>query len=301
MTSHMAPSDFERTPLRPEETPLLKSAVFWVAVAVVLGLGVALYLWEQGTLREAPPQAQGELQQAPAPAAAASEPAAAPSAAPKVEFPVPQAGAAPVVEAGPLPPLDGSDEAVQQSLTGAFGQQSFAGLELSQELVRHLVATVDNLPRRHVARRLLPLRPPPGRVVTRSHNDLVVLSKDNYARYARYVRLAQSLDTKRLVAVYVHFYPLFQQAYEELGYPGRYFNDRLVEVVDDLLAAPEVQPPVELVKFGPLFQFADPDLEDLSAGQKLLIRIGPANAAVIKDKLHEFRREITAAAPGQGS
>ncbi len=97
--------------------------------------------------------------------------------------------------------------------------------------------------------------------------------------------------------MYARFYPLFQQAYAELGYPNRYFNDRLVEVIDHLLAAPEVQGPVELVRFGPYFEFADPDLEELSAGRKLLVRMGPENAAVIKSKLRELRREIAAAPP----
>ena len=193
--------------------------------------------------------------------------------------------------------MDASDEAVQQSLTGAFGKQSFAGVSLSEELIRHLVATVDGLPRDHVATQRFPLRPPPGQLVTSGKEEVVVLSPANYARYARYIKLAQSLETKKLVAVYTQFYPLFQQAYAELGYPNRYFNDRVVEVIDHLLAAPDVQGPVELIRFGPYFEFADPDLEELSAGRKLLVRMGPENAAVIKGKLRELRREIAAARP----
>ncbi len=58
-----------------------------------------------------------------------------------------------------------------------------------------------------------------------------------------------------------------------------------------------MQGPVELVRFGPFFEFADPELEELSAGRKLLVRMGPDNAAVIKGKLRELRREIAAAPP----
>jgi hypothetical protein len=293
----MPPPGFERGPPRPEETPLLKSPVFWIAVAVVLGLGAGLYLWEQRGSPLEQPEAQGQLEQAPAPVAAASEPAVVPEAEPVVQYPMPQATSAPGVEPKALPKLDESDEAVQQSLTSAFGKQSFAGVSLSEELIRHLVATVDGLPRQHVATHLFPLRPPPGRLATSGKGEVVVLSPDNYTRYTRYVKLAQTLDTKQLVAIYVRFYPLFQQAYIELGYPNRYFNDRLVEVIDHLVAAPEVHGPVELVRFGPLFEFQDPDLEDLSAGRKLLVRMGPANAAVIKAKLQELRREIAASAP----
>ena len=50
----------------------------------------------------------------------------------------------------------------------------------------------------------------------------------------------ESVDTGRLAALYVRFYPLFQQAYRDLGYPNGYFNDRLVEVIDHLLVTPEI-------------------------------------------------------------
>src|SRR5207237_41823 len=92
--------------------------------------------------------------------------------------------------------------------------------------------------------------------------------------------------------VYQRLYPLFQQAYEDLGYPGKYFNDRLVEVIDHLLQAPEVPAPIKLVQPRVFYEYADADLEGRSAGQKLLIRMGPANARAIKAKLREFRAEI---------
>ena len=107
------------------------------------------------------------------------------------------------------------------------------------------------------------------------------------------MRLAEAVKTKQLVAVYVRFYPLFQQAFKDLGYPSGYFNDRLIEVIDDLLAAPDLQGPVKLVRPKVMYQFADPDLEARSAGQKILIRMGSENAARIKAKLKEIRRELT--------
>jgi hypothetical protein len=46
-----------------------------------------------------------------------------------------------------------------------------------------------------------------------------------------------------------------------------------------------------------MYTFADPALEARPAGQKLLIRMGPDNAAIIKAKLTELRTAITAAPP----
>jgi hypothetical protein len=101
------------------------------------------------------------------------------------------------------------------------------------------------------------------------------------------------MDTGKLVALYVRLYPLFQQAYRDLGYPDRYFNDRLVEVIDHLLATPSVPGPIKLAQPHVLYEFADPALEARSAGQKILIRIGPDNAARVKAKLRELRRQVT--------
>jgi hypothetical protein len=46
-----------------------------------------------------------------------------------------------------------------------------------------------------------------------------------------------------------------------------------------------------------MYLYADPGLEARSAGQKLLIRMGPDNSAVIKAKLTELRAAVTAASP----
>jgi hypothetical protein len=46
-----------------------------------------------------------------------------------------------------------------------------------------------------------------------------------------------------------------------------------------------------------MYQFADPELEARSAGQKILIRMGSENAARIKAKLQEVRRELTSEPP----
>jgi hypothetical protein len=110
------------------------------------------------------------------------------------------------------------------------------------------------------------------------------------------MRIVEAVDAKQLVALYVRFYPLFQQAYRDLGYPKGYFNDRLVEVIDHLLAAPEVTGPLRLVQPKVMYKFADPELEALSAGQKILIRVGSENATQLKAKLRAIRGELVSQA-----
>jgi hypothetical protein len=197
-----------------------------------------------------------------------------------------------------LPPLNQSDQVVHDSLAGLLGQQSVQQFLVPENVVRHIVVTVDNLPRKKVAIDLRPIKSTPGETVVTSQADSTTLSASNYSRYAPFVHLVESTDPKTLATVYFRLYPLFQQAYEDLGYPGRFFNDRLVEVIDHLLATPEPQGPIQLVQPKVFYQFADQGLEDLSAGQKLLIRMGPANERSLKAKLRDLRAELVRA--GQG-
>jgi hypothetical protein len=139
----------------------------------------------------------------------------------------------------------------------------------------------------------------PGQFRTINTGEDHTVRPDNAARYAAYVGLIRAANAEQLVTLYVRFYPLFQQAYEELGYPGAYFNDRLVYVIDHLLAAPDMPSDVKLVRPKVFYEFADLDLEARSAGEKIMMRIGRDNAAIVKAKLREVRNAIAESAPGR--
>jgi len=66
----------------------------------------------------------------------------------------------------------------------------------------------------------------------------------------------------------------------------------MVEAIDNLLESPEITTPIQVVQPRVTWEYADAALESRSAGQKLLIRMGPANARIIKAKLRAFRAEI---------
>ena len=125
--------------------------------------------------------------------------------------------------------------------------------------------------------------------MTAGEGDAVVLGAANFARYAPWIELVDSLDANAAAALYKRLYPQFQSAYENLGNPDGYFNDRVVEVIDHLLSAPEAPATISLVRPNVYYEFADPALEGQSAGRKLLLRMGPGNAARVKAKLREIR------------
>lgn len=197
----------------------------------------------------------------------------------------------------PLPALAASDPTMGDELRRLLGPEAFAQFIVPEDLIRNIVATVDNLPREHFARRLSPLRGAGGTFQVSGAGDTLAMAPVNSARYSAFVAAFDHLDAAAAVALYSRLYPLFQQAYVELGYPKGYFNDRLVEAIDNLLEAPEPKGPVKLELPHVLYEYADPELEAASAGQKVLIRMGAANEARVKAKLREYRAQLAAQAP----
>jgi hypothetical protein len=257
--------------------------IFFLAILVAAG-GAAYYFWPQPDLFQGTPQAES-------PPATEPPAAASAAAAPQPAEPPP----APSAErAAPLPSLDNSDALMRETVSGLMGRKAFEAMVYPSQLIRRIVATVDNLPRETAPRRVMPLEPVPGHFGVASAGEEFTLAAANAERYAPYVRVFQTLDARALARRYFDSYALFQRAYAELGFPNRRFHDRLVEAIDDLVEAPELAAPVKLARPKVLYVFADPELESLSAGQKIMIRMGPENAAKVKAKLREIRRELTA-------
>lgn len=280
---------------RPAESSRAAWLVPALAVALIASLAAGAYWWQLRGHKmwlafTGPTPQAAEPAVAAVPAAA---PAPQPAPPPEVRHPLP--APEPQATAEPLPALDTSDAMAGRKLADLVGRKAFAELVLPLNLVRRIVATVDNLPRETAPQRLMPLKAVPGAFATKGSGEEAVLDAANFRRYAPYVRVLVSVDARALVSTYVSAYPLFQRAYRELGYPKGNFNDRLVEAIDDMLAAPEIAAPIALIRPKVLYEFADPDLEALSAGRKVLVRMGAANAAQVKAKLREIRRALIAA------
>ena len=264
-----------------------------IAALVLLGMAGSAYLWWQE-------------KQAAAPAPVAAPPtttvveALAVSPVPLNQHPI---EAIPPTLEEPLPPLTDSGSAVSDALVALLGRQQVLSFIDESGFARRVVATVDNLARGHAASRLWPVLPAPGRFEVVERDGATYMADANRDRYSAFVSFASSIDSEAAVALYVRMYPLLQDAYVELGYPGQYFNNRLVEVIDQLLATPdlsdpprltltEVKGPAETPRPWVRYEYVDPQLEARPAGQKILLRMGPANASQLKAKLRQFRQRI---------
>lgn len=256
------------------------AALFFAIAVAVIGAVV----WWQWPRRAAEPAPQAT---AAAPAAAGST--AAP-AEPEIKYPIEAASAA----SAPF----SNDVAV--SLVELFGREAVLGYLQTDDFARRFVATVDNLGREQAPSRLWPVNPMAGRFTV--SNDAIAPA--NAKRYEAFVRWVRGIDSARAAAWYVAQYPKFQKAYEDLGFPKKHFNDRLVDVIDRLLATPEPAGPLEVrlieVK-GPVkpvrpwvrYEYLDGSYEALTSGQKILLRLGSAHELELKAKLRELRAMIT--------
>jgi Protein of unknown function (DUF3014) len=268
-----------------------------IAAIAVAGVGLGAWWWQRERSMVMP--------RLPAAASAAAVAAAPPP-------PPPASAASAGAIAYPVEPL--AEEVAQKgvpdvatALNELFGSRSVLSMFQAQDFARRFVATVDNLARTHAPSQVWPMNPAAGRFTVEAQADGKAIAAANGARYTPYVVLIETLDLRRAVAWYARLYPQLQQAYENLGYPGRYFNDRFVQVIDHLLATPDLAAAVKVhlpVINGPvqpqrpwvLYEFDDPAFQALSSGQKILLRMGADNERRVKGRLAELRRLLAAGA-----
>ena len=188
----------------------------------------------------------------------------------------------------PLPGIEKSDLSIDESFNQLLGKGIFSSLFVTKDFIRKVVVTVDGGMGKELPADFSPVKELDGKFNVMKVKGGLYINLESDTRYLPYVRLLQKVDLKKMVELYVYYYPLFQAAYSELGTKG-YFNDRLVRVIDNALSSPKTVGEIKLVQPSVYYQFEDPALEGLSAAQKIMIRIGPEYANRVKVRLRELR------------
>lgn len=262
----------------------------WIGVVIGLALLAGAYWWMYGRSPSEPeptPQAALPLPETPG---RLTEPEVEP---PIVHpMPAPEAG-------GPvLPELENSDTEAMTELRNLFGKQPVEAFLVPREIIRRIVLTVDSLDRDPLPLWLRPVRRVSGGFEVQSSGEDMGIAASNAARYAPLVAMIDSSDMQKVAAAYRRYYPLFQDAYDRLGNPrARYFNDRLIDIIDHLLTTPVVDEPIPLLRPKVVYVYADPELEKLSSGRKALLRMGRDNAARLQARMREFRSAVAVQPP----
>lgn len=258
-----------------------------VIVSVLAGLAAAWYLWDRRN---------ADLPRFTGPGSPAKETVQEPAI---THVPV-----------EPAQPLAAAQ--VREGLIALLGLEAVERLLQTRNFPQRFVATVDNLTRDAAPSAAWPVTPTPGRFTVDEGAGDPVAGRANAARYARFITLAESVDTERAVLLYRRMYPLLQQAYTDLGHGERHFNNRLVQVIDHLLAAPEPAqpPPLVLMQIRGTtpdprpwvrWEFVDPQLQSSSAGHKIMVRMGLDNERRVKRKLREIRAALVRGVQAPGA
>lgn len=155
-----------------------------ITVLIILVFTTVAYFLFDTT--DPPPLKTAAIPETPAPGVPPTVPAA-PSVAdpPPILYPIesPPSGE-------PLPELGQSDVPFRKALGGVLGKKGLA-LVLSEELIHHLVVTVDNLPRAHLAADIVPLKRAEGSFITEGKTGNLAISPRNATRYAAYAAEGQ--------------------------------------------------------------------------------------------------------------
>jgi hypothetical protein len=229
----------------------------------------------------------------------------------------PPARAAPADSAADLPPLDASDALVRDLVAGLSSRPRLAEWLATDRLVRRFVGAVVSVAAGTSPRDELAFLDPDGAFEVRGSRadgdgaaaddepatgDSVagdgsgaagrpaVIDPASYDRYDPVATTIASLDTEGTAEIYRRLRPLFREAYRELGFSEGSFDGTLARAVENLLAVPVPEEPVEVVPAaeGTDWVYRNPDLEGLSPAQKHLLRMGPENVHRVQAKLREL-------------
>ncbi|MDP5208537.1 DUF3014 domain-containing protein [Microbulbifer sp. 2205BS26-8] len=258
-------------------------------IVVIIVAAAAYWLWTGDEQKKEIPSTTiiEQPKTAPEPETLAQPQEQAPEPKPPEPAPAEEPGRA------PPPPLNNSDKSAYQDLMGLAPDNALSRWLVPSEVIRKWVAAINAGSRGTLIYKHRPLRKLRGPIlVTGSSVEGYQLSPSNYRRYDQPVRLLALMNTEAAVGLYQYWYPRLAQAYAELGIRNKTFHQVVLEAIDKVLAAPEIEGPIQLVRPSVYYKFADPKLEKLPGVQKLMIRMGPENTIRVKEKLKELREKL---------
>ncbi|MCF1427802.1 MAG: DUF3014 domain-containing protein [Shewanella sp.] len=282
--------------LAPQDKSSGTNGVAIIAIILVLLLSGGAYFYFS---KDSAPESEITVEEITLPEQAPPEPLPVAEPVPEPEpepmthtQPEPQVPTAPATK--PLPSLDNSDTFIEDNTLKLADGMDISKLLVTQNMARRFVVFVDNLAQGELARKTSPLKGPSQIFTVTDITDKTYLNPDSYHRYDVYADFLSGLDEQQLVATYKKLLPLLNQAFDELGYQNTNFSERVTQAIDQMLAAPVIEDPIELNTISVNYRFVDPELEALPAAQKLMIRMGPENSRKVKAVLKKLKTQLTA-------
>ncbi len=198
-----------------------------------------------------------------------------------------------------LPRLNESDESFKEKIRQQEGGVELLSLMIDSELIRKVVRATHSLSEGWVVKEYRPITSPKGPLLvtdTGSYDAenlrVYEIAFENYERYEKYISMLTQFSPESAAGVYRHFYPLFQQAYEELGLQVSSFHKVTLNALDEVLSSPIFPRDARLRQPSVMYIFADEKLESLSSLEKLKLRIGPENTVKLRSWSRSFKQEV---------
>jgi hypothetical protein len=194
-----------------------------------------------------------------------------------------------------LPLLDDSDQLLRDGVVSLTRNEGVNVWLAPNQLIRKFVAVVDNVAQGQVAKEPARSLAPQGPFLVKKIDDEIFeIDPASYNRYNQFTTIAISMDARRAAEFYHLLRPMLQDAYEELGYGNKPFDDVLFESIGRLLETPIIDGPIRVVQPVVMYKFEEDRLESLSPAQKQMIRMGPKNTRLLQAKISEVALELRA-------
>jgi hypothetical protein len=181
--------------------------------------------------------------------------------------------------------LDQSDPAVRELIAAAQVPALFREWSRQKELLRLVVAAVDNVAQGQSPSAQLAFLAPEQKFSVIEKNNSTRLDPRSFRRYDALINVFMAIPDETLIFWYRKLRPTLETAFRELGYPEITFSQRLKQACEQLEQVPVTREDAPLEKKILSYAFADSNLEDLNPAQKHFLRLGPRNVARVQNKL----------------
>ena len=221
---------------------------------------------------------------------AAAPPPPAPVA---VTPPAEPAPAPPVAAPAPTPPPTADQAALLEAVSA---DTRLRKLLAGDDLADRAAAAIANLANGSVPRKLLEPLAPARPFAVLEKDGRTVIDPASYRRYDALAAAVRAVDARAAAVAWKALHPALEVGWRALGEPEPSVDRALARALSRLETAPveagdvAVEPPPDAK--GAMWHYADPALESRAGVEKQLLRLGPANARVVKGKAAELRKAL---------
>lgn len=199
----------------------------------------------------------------------------------------------PIVVEPVLPELNGSDIYIKEELAAMANGAALTNYLVSEEVIRKFVVMVENMSRGEFPERNRPLvNPAEPMQITELGSEFFLMDAQSYQRFSALISALTNVSTDRTIELYRQLLPLFQEAYAELGLRNSDFTEVTLLAIDNVLNARTAAQPQQLTRPTLNYLYANPDIENYTDVEKLLMRLGPQNTENLKRRLEFLKRRL---------